>query len=245
MLEIENLSKTYDGKHFALRDCSFVIPEEKICAIVGESGSGKSTLLRLIAGLERPECGTIRIKGDIVSNNAKIIAPQHRDVGLVFQDYALFPHLNVMQNINFGLEKNSKEVVNDLLKLVKLEGFDKKYPSELSGGEQQRVALARTLALKPSLLLLDEPFSNLDMGLKADLRQEVKHIITKLGITTIFITHDIYDALDIADNIIYLHKGELIQNSTTQEFFKNTENKELQKIIDQLKQNVDKLSNFF
>ena len=176
ILEIEGLSKSYDGKKNALNDCNFSLEKGEICAIVGESGSGKTTLLRLIAGLERPTNGCIKINGQLVSSDSQITPPQKRQIGMVFQDYALFPHMTVKQNIGFGLKNPSNNEIHDLLNLIKMNSYADAYPSELSGGQEQRVAIARTLALKPNLLLLDEPFSNLDVGLKSDLRKEIQSI---------------------------------------------------------------------
>jgi iron(III) transport system ATP-binding protein len=179
ILEIENLSKSYESKLEVVSDCSFSIESGNICAIVGESGSGKSTLFRLIAGLERPEKGSIKVKEKIVSNDKFIVAPKDRNVGLVFQDFSLFPHLTVRENIEFGLKKNKDEKVEKLLEIIKMENFPNRYPNELSGGQQQRVSLAQSLSMNPELLLLDEPFSSLDSQLKSKIRQELRDIIKK------------------------------------------------------------------
>ena len=240
ILEIEGLSKSYDGKRNALEDCSFSLKKGEICAIVGESGSGKTTLLRLIAGLERPNNGSIKINGKLVSNDTQITAPQKRQIGMVFQDYVLFPHMTVEQNIGFGLKNASHTKIDDLLSLIKMNSYSKAYPSELSGGQEQRVALARTLALRPNLLLLDEPFSNLDIGLKSELRKEIQSIVKELNTSLIFITHDLYDAIEIADKIIFLKGGLMLQNSSVNDFV-NTENEEIKKMISNLKLNANQL----
>lgn len=240
ILEIEGLSKSYDGKRNALEDCNFSLKKSEICAIVGESGSGKTTLLRLIAGLERPNNGCIKINGKLASNDTQITAPQKRQIGMVFQDYALFPHMTVEQNIGFGLKNASNTQIDGLLSLIKMNSYSKAYPSELSGGQEQRVALARTLALKPNLLLLDEPFSNLDIGLKSELRKEIQSIVKELNTSLIFITHDLYDAIEIADKIIFLKDGTMLQNSTVNDFV-NTENEEIKKMISNLKLNATQL----
>ena len=240
ILEIKELSKSYDGKRNALQDCNFSLKKGEICAIVGESGSGKTTLLRLIAGLERPTNGCIKINNKLVSSNLQITAPQKRQIGMVFQDYALFPHMTVEQNIGFGLKNPSSNEIKELLNLIKMNSHTKAYPSELSGGQEQRVALARTLALKPNLLLLDEPFSNLDIGLKSELRKEIKSIVNELNTSLIFITHDLYDAIEIADKIIFLKDGLMLQNSSVNEFV-NTENKEIKKMISSLQLNANQL----
>lgn len=244
ILEIENLSKTYDGKKYALSNCSFSLQTGKICAVVGESGSGKSTLLRLIAGLEQPNGGNIKIKEKVVSDDSKIVLPQKRNIGLVFQDFALFPHMTVEQNITFGLKANKKETVKILLKLIKMEEYGKVYPNELSGGQEQRVAIARTLALNPELLLLDEPFSNLDAGLKSELRQEIRKIVKEVGTSMIFITHDLLDAIDIADEVIFLQDGIMLRHSSINDFSQNIENTEVEKIISDLKSNAERVLGF-
>ncbi len=235
ILELLNLSKTFDGKSFALKDCSFSVSPGNILAIVGESGSGKSTILRLIAGLERPTQGIIRIKGKEVSNDGHILPPQQRNVGMVFQDFALFPHLTVAQNVGYGLKKDKAEKVNDLLQLIKMEEYANRFPGELSGGQEQRVALARTLAMNPDILLLDEPFSNLDAGLKAGLRQEIRQIVKEIGMTMVFITHDLLDALDIADELIFLKAGEILLHRPIEMIFKDVQNSEVEQTFRDLK----------
>lgn len=240
ILEIEGLSKSYDGNINALDNCNFSLEKGEICAIVGESGSGKTTLLRLIAGLERPSGGCIKINGQLVSSDSQIIPPQKRQIGMVFQDYALFPHMTVEQNIGFGLKNPKKTEIHNLLSLIKMSSHAKAYPSHLSGGQEQRVALARTLALKPNLLLLDEPFSNLDIGLKSELRKEIQSIAKELNTSLIFITHDLYDAIEIADKIIFLKDGVMLQESPVSDFV-NTENKDIKKMISNLKSNANQL----
>jgi len=245
ILEISKLSKSYDGKVKVLSDFNFNMESGKICAIVGESGSGKSTLLRLIAGLERPDGGEIKVAQSIVSDNIKIVKPQLRNIGFVFQDFALFPHLTVEQNIAYGLKDNKSEIIDNLLKMVKMEGYNKSYPSQLSGGQEQRVALARTLAIEPKLLLLDEPFSSLDIGLKSELRKEIKGIVKKLNTSMIFITHDISDAIDIADEIIFLRNGKIVQHSPISELSKSIENEDISNIMSELKANMEGVLNLF
>ena len=186
--------------------------------------------------------------GTIIFNNINIIEAgtdinkYRRQIGMVFQDYALFPHMNVEQNIGFGLKEASNTKIDDLLSLIKMNSYSKAYPSELSGGQEQRVALARTLALKPDLLLLDEPFSNLDIGLKSELRKEIQSITKELKTSLIFITHDLYDAIEIADKIIFLKDGTMLQNSPVHDFI-NTENEEIKKMISNLTLNANQLLN--
>ena len=243
ILEIENLSKSYESKLEVVSDCSFSIESGNICAIVGESGSGKSTLFRLIAGLERPEKGLIKVEEKIVSNDKFIVAPKDRNVGLVFQDFSLFPHMTVKENIEFGLVKSKNKKVEELLKIIRMENFLNRYPHELSGGQQQRVSLARSLALDPSLLLLDEPFSNLDTELKSKLRKDVRNIIKDIGTSSIFITHDILDALDIADEIIFMDNGKIIKQCAIEDIFKDVKNEKILKSITELKSNSDLILN--
>jgi iron(III) transport system ATP-binding protein len=235
ILQIEELSKSYDKKNFALKDFSYELEKGKICAVVGESGSGKSTLLKLIAGLERSDHGQINMGEQILCNDQIHLSPQKRSVGLVFQDFALFPHLKVKENIAFGLQTGSDSKIQQMLKAVRLEGYEDRFPSELSGGQEQRVAIARSLVREPELLLLDEPFSNLDTNLKSELRHEIKRLIKDLGLSMIFITHDIYDAIDIADEIIFLKEGEIIRKAAIADIFKAVKNNYVKDNMEELK----------
>ena len=221
ILQLKKLTKTFStGKVKALNEISFSLSKGKILALVGESGSGKTTLIRIITGLETQNNGSVVFKNNILSSNTIFIEPEKRNIGMVFQDYALFPHFTVFDNIAFGISKNKKERVTEVLDLVALEGFEKRFPHELSGGQQQRVALARALAPKPELLILDEPFSNLDVILRQQLRSDIKEILKKTNTTAIFVTHDIKDALKISDEILVLQKGNLLQHGNTDEVFK-------------------------
>lgn len=236
ILDLNNISFSYNRAENVLNNCCFSVKKGSICAIFGESGSGKSTLLRLIAGLERPNQGEIKIENKIISNDSIIVPPQKREIGLVFQDYSLFPHLTVSENISFGIKENNKEkMVERLLKKVKMEGFEGKYPNELSGGQQQRVAIARTLVLNPKLLLLDEPFSNLDTELKTELRREIKKITKEINTSLIFITHDIIDAIDIADEIIFIKNGEILKHCSLKNIFKDNQHQYIDKTKNYLK----------
>lgn len=198
-LKINDLTFAYNKKEGNIvENFNLEVKKGEVVALVGASGSGKSTVLRLTAGLEIPDTGEITISGQTVADDHHFRAAEKREVGMVFQDYALFPHLNVEKNIAFGidhLDKNKREArVRELLELVNLEGFEKRYPHQLSGGQQQRIALARTLAPGPEILLLDEPFSNLDAELKDKIRRELNEIIKEIGVTTILVSHDREDA---------------------------------------------------
>ncbi|WP_459212344.1 ABC transporter ATP-binding protein [Aquimarina rhabdastrellae] len=223
LLEVTTLSKSFDqGKTMALDQVSFTIKQGKVIAIVGESGSAKTTLIRLISGLETPDYGVIKLKGEVISSLETMVPPEKRNVGLVFQDYALFPHLTVAANVGYGIkDKTMKEArIAEVLNLVGLAGYEKRYPHQLSGGQQQRVALARAIAPQPELLILDEPFSNLDTMLREQLRNEIFEIIKKTAITAIFVTHDTEDALAVSDRIMVLKKGKLIQKDKAKALYK-------------------------
>ena len=214
LLEVEGLGHAY-GKQVVVRDLSFSLPRGAIGCLLGPSASGKTTVLRAIAGFEPPQLGTIRINGRIVSAAGVMLAPEKRRIGMVFQDYALFPHLPVAENIAFGLHGAPKSErtarVRELAALVGLGATLEKYPHEISGGQQQRVALARALAPRPELLLLDEPFSNLDIELRERLSAEVRGIIKASGATAVLVTHDQQEAFAMADEIGILHQGRIQQ----------------------------------
>lgn len=241
ILEIDNISKSYDKKTLALKGFSYEMKKGHICAVVGESGSGKSTLLRLIAGLERSDSGMIRMGEQILSSDRIHLSPQERPVGLVFQDFALFPHLRVRENIAFGLAKGSQAEVKQILEAVQLAGYGERFPSELSGGQEQRVAIARSLVREPDLLLLDEPFSNLDTNLKSELRHEIKKLVNKENISMIFITHDIYDAIDIADEIIFLKDGEVERKALIDDLFKEVKSTYVKANMEELKRSAERI----
>lgn len=224
ILTVKNVSKAFTkGKVKALDSISCSLTNGKVLAIVGESGSGKTTLIRLIAGLEVLDSGEIYLKDNLVSSATSFTNPEHRNVGMVFQDYALFPHFTIYKNIAYGISKhkNKKDRISEVLELVGLSEFEHRYPHELSGGQQQRVALARALAPEPEILLLDEPFSNLDVILRKQLREDVLKILKNANCTAIFVTHDIKDALAISDEIMVLKEGVLLQKGVTKEVFKN------------------------
>ncbi len=222
VLNIKGVNKSYklDRKH-VLSNLNFTLEKGEICAIIGESGTGKSTLLKLIAGLETSDSGTIIIDGKIVESTSNFIVAEDRGIGFVFQDFALFPHMNIKKNIGYGLAKFPDKTVrvSEILRMVGLESHGNRYPDELSGGEQQRIALARALAPNPKLLLLDEPFSNLDIGLKSQIRNELFEIIKGTGVSCIFVTHDVNDAILLANKIAVLDQGKVIQMGTPKELF--------------------------
>ena len=222
MLSIKSLSKSFDnGKNYALKDVTFDLFTGKVCAIVGESGSGKTTLVRLIAGLDRPDYGWISIDEKLIASLETFVPPEKRKIGLVFQEYALFPHLTILENVLYGIYqvKDKKNRALEMLDLVGLNNMESRYPHQLSGGQQQRVALARALAPNPSLLILDEPFSNLDTMLRTQLRNEVFDIIKKTNVTVLLVTHDTHDALSVADEILILQKGKIIQKDVASKLY--------------------------
>jgi iron(III) transport system ATP-binding protein len=213
ILEVQDLSVAYDG-YEVVRGLSFTLPRGAIGCLLGPSGCGKTTVLRCIAGFEPPRAGRILLNGAVVSSPQSSVPPEKRRVGMVFQDYALFPHLTARRNISFGLEKESAENEKQVIALAALTGITElldKYPHELSGGQQQRVALARALAPAPELLLLDEPFSSLDTDLRERLSLELREIIKASGATAVLVTHDQQEAFAIADEIGVLHEGRIEQ----------------------------------
>ncbi len=211
-IRCHNLSKTF-GEVKAVDGVSFSLPEGHFLALLGPSGCGKTTTLRLLAGFEPPDHGEIDINGRRVNGPGLFTPPEQRQVGMVFQEYALFPHLNVAENVAYGLPKNAERAkrVREVLELVGLAGVEKRMPFELSGGQQQRVALARALAPQPALVLLDEPFSNLDAGLRSQVRAEVRQILRQARVTVIFVTHDQEEALSLADEVAVMMAGRLVQ----------------------------------
>jgi iron(III) transport system ATP-binding protein len=228
LLELKHVSQSYAARK-VLRDLSFVLNAGDIGCLLGPSGCGKTTVLRAIAGFEPITGGEIVLNGERVSAPGFIVPAEKRRIGMVFQDYALFPHLNVAANVGFGLhgqscaERNKR--VEELLQTVGLEGSDQAYPHELSGGQQQRVALARALAPCPNLLLMDEPFSNLDVELRERLSLEVRDIIKQQGATAIIVTHDQHEAFAMGDMIGVMHDGEIQQWDTAYNLYHLPENR--------------------
>ncbi|HYJ12622.1 MAG TPA: ABC transporter ATP-binding protein [Thermomicrobiales bacterium] len=219
-LQLRELTKAFGQRVVVDIEALDMVPGE-LLALLGPSGCGKSTTLRLIAGLERPDHGTIAIGGATVVDDRLVLPPERRQVGLVFQDYALFPHLTVAGNVAYGLPRaeRSSPRIDALLDLVGLTGFGDRYPRELSGGQQQRVALARALAPSPKLLLLDEPFSSLDPGLRQHLRAEVRRILQHAGTTGLLVTHDQEEALSIADRVAVMLEGQIVQIDTPERIY--------------------------
>ena len=226
--EIRNIVMDFNGFK-ALNDISLKIEEGEFIAILGPSGCGKTTLLRLLAGFNRPTAGEIRIGDQIVANKEYVLPPNERFISMVFQSYALWPHMTVKKNIEFPI-KNSKFVapeiksncnirVKELIEMVGLTGMEKRLPSQLSGGQRQRVALARALSVNPDLLLMDEPLSNLDTELRVEKRREIKELHHKTKVTVVYVTHDQSEALALADRIVVMNHGQIEQVGTPREIY--------------------------
>ena len=217
VLQCVGVTKSF-GDFVAVRDVTFDVYRGEIVAILGSSGCGKTTVLRLIAGLERPDAGQILIRGEVASTPQRQTPPDKRGIGMVVQEYALFPHMTVRQNVAFGLNNLSndqkKDRVAEVMSLVRLENLQDRYPHELSGGQQQRIALARTMAPRPSAVLLDEPFSNIDAGLRSEVRRDVEEILRVNDIAAVLVTHDRDEAFAIADRVAVMSDGELHQVDT-------------------------------
>ena len=216
VVELDSVSKRFGAAGpIAVDDLSLTVLDDEILCLLGPSGCGKTTLLRLIAGFERPEAGTVTVAGAVVASQRVWVQPERRRIGFVFQDFALFPHLTVLDNVAFGLGRLSREArrrtAAEVLDLVGLTVFRSRFPHQLSGGQQQRVALARALATEPHLLLLDEPFSNLDAALRGATRDEVRTILKRTGTTAIMVTHDQQEALSFADRVAVMRDGKLEQ----------------------------------
>lgn len=221
IINIKNLKKTFKKGNICVADSiNLSFYEGEIFTILGTSGSGKTTLLRMIAGLEKPDSGEIFIDNKEVFSKRVNLEPSQRGISIVFQNYALLPHLDVVSNILFG-SKATKEELDDILEKTKLKKHSNKYPHELSGGQQQRVALARAIINKPKLLLLDEPLSNIDTELRTILREELKETIKSLNITALFITHDKEDAFFLSDRIAIMYGGDILQTGTPKEIYNN------------------------
>ncbi|WP_199770971.1 ABC transporter ATP-binding protein [Achromobacter sp. AONIH1] len=220
-LLLDGVTKRYSGQQAAVDDLHLALPRGKLLGLLGPSGCGKTTTLRMIAGLLSVTSGHIRVSGDDISNKP----PHQRDIGLVFQNYALFPHMSAAQNVAFGLEMRGvgkaeiQARVDEALEMVRLPGYGSRRPREMSGGQQQRVALARALVIRPRILLLDEPLSNLDAKLRDEMRLEIRDIQQRLGITTVFVTHDQVEALTMCDVVGVMAGGRLAQLGTPQDIY--------------------------
>jgi iron(III) transport system ATP-binding protein len=219
MICCHGVSKRF-GTVQAVDDARLCIERGEFVALLGPSGCGKTTLLRLIAGFEEPDAGEIEVAGRRVAGSGSWTPPERRKVSMVFQDYALFPHLTVAENIGFGVSRRERAVtVREALALVGLEGYDRRYPHELSGGQQQRVALARALAPGPELVLLDEPWSNIDPHLRTLLRDEIARILREVGVTAVLVTHDREEAFSLAGRIALMRDGTIVQAGTPEELY--------------------------
>ncbi len=218
-IECAGLHKSF-GEATAVDGVDLTVEQGAICALLGPSGCGKTTMLRLIAGFERPDAGTVSVGGAAVAGPSVFVAPERRRIGMVFQDYALFPHLDVHDNVGYALGGSADPArIREVLELVGLEGLERRRPHELSGGEQQRVALARALAPTPQVILLDEPFSNLDASLRVRVRQEMRAILVAAGVTALFVTHDQEEALSLADRVAVMRDGRIRQEGTPEEVY--------------------------
>jgi len=221
MIECRNIGKSY-GTLQAVSGISLRLIEHEFLSILGPSGCGKSTLLRLIAGLEVPSQGQVFLYGKEISGRGIILPPERRKFGMIFQDFALFPHLSVNDNVRYGASGSNKEKqqrVDELLELVGLTHLSSKMPHQISGGEQQRIAVARALAPRPSLILMDEPFSNLDYQLRQHLRYDIREILKHEGVATVLVTHDQVEAITFSDRMLLMQKGEIVQTGTPSEIY--------------------------
>ena len=220
-LAVRELTVAYDGPA-VLQEVSLEVAAGEVVALLGPSGCGKTTLLRTIAGLERQVTGTVRLGARVLGDGHDFVPPERRRIGMVFQDGALFPHLDVGQNVAYGLPRSERRSnrVAETLELVGLAGMEGRRPGSLSGGQQQRVALARALAPRPGVLLLDEPFSSLDTSLRVQVRSEIHHLLLELGVTTVFVTHDQEEAFVLGDRVAVLNAGRVAQVGSPDELYR-------------------------
>ena len=227
-LIIKDLAYQYNATQ-VLSELNLNVEQDEIVCLLGASGCGKTTTLKAIAGILQPEQGYMSIDSKVVNDSGLFVAPEKRNIGMMFQDYALFPHLTVSDNIAFGLSNMSKaqkrERVDEMLSLVKLDGCAKRYPHQLSGGQQQRVAIARALAYKPSLLLLDEPFSNIDTQVRFELIADIRRIIKAQQVSAVFVTHSKEEAFAFADTLAVMHGGKIAQQGSPEQLFSQPNSK--------------------
>ncbi|WP_135663960.1 ABC transporter ATP-binding protein [Halorhabdus rudnickae] len=228
ILELDGVTRQF-GTETAVADLSLSVRDGELLTLLGPSGCGKTTTLRLLAGLDEPDAGAIRVAGETVAGEGTFVKPENRDVGLVFQEFALFPHLTVGENVAFGLQDRTQDAIDErvdkLLELVGLADYREASPEDLSGGQRQRVALARSLAPEPDVLLLDEPFSNLDVGLREEMRREVRRIIKETGVTAVSVTHDQEEALSISDRVAVIDDGRVEQIGRPEVVFQQPESR--------------------
>lgn len=229
LLELDHIDHRYANGHLALSAFNLQVTRGEIACLLGPSGCGKTTALRVIAGFEPLQSGVVYLDGQMVSTPGHVVPPEKRNVGIVFQDAALFPHLSVADNIAFGLHRENRRVrrerIDNLLTMVNLQNHGTKYPHQLSGGQRQRVAIARAMAPKPALILLDEPFSNLDADLRQSLSADIRRILKDQGATAILVTHDQHEAFAMADRIALLRHGQIQQYATADELFHQPANR--------------------
>lgn len=229
ILKLTNIEKSF-GKQHVLKGVNLEINKGEVITVLGKSGSGKSTLLNIIAGFEKEDIGEVVVSGDTLSDLKITVLPEDRNIGFVFQNYALFPHLNIYENVTFGVKSKDKtiklEKCKKLLSLIGLDGYEKKFPHETSGGEQQRIALIRSLATDPNLLLLDEPFSNIDGSIKHKIQKELLEVLRSHNQTALIVTHDPHEAMSLSDRIVFLEEGKIVQYDTPENIYNNpaTEN---------------------